>query len=376
VETPHLVWQAPGWPALTYDRSQVASQLSAARHARGMLEARWAMLNPTERQELASEAWTQEALATSAIEGEQLDLMAVRSSVLRRLGVRTTAGPAAPRSVDGLLDVMDDAVTHADSPLTADRLQGWQAALFPTGFSGRHRIRVGAWRDAPMQIVSGPAGRETVHYEAPRADRVPAEMDVFLRWFESETEPDQLLKAAVGHLWFETIHPFDDGNGRIGRALVDLVLAREAGESSRLVCISQRLQQHRGAYYDELEHAQHGGLDVTRWLLWFLAQVRAAWEEAAAVVDAALEKGRFWGAHAESDVNPRQRKAVNVLLEAGPHGFEGGLSTRKYASLTHASKPTAYRDLAELSARGLLKQVGAGRSTRYYVNKEGWYPAP
>ena len=332
------------------------------------------MLGATERQELASEAWTQEAVATSAIEGEQLDLLAVRSSVLRRLGVRAPAGPAVPRSVDGLLDVMDDAVTHAATPMAAERLQGWQAALFPTGFSGMHRIKVGAWRDAPMQIVSGPAGRETVHYEAPPADQVPAEMQAFLRWFESDAEPDHLLKAAVGHLWFETIHPFEDGNGRIGRALVDLVLAREAGESSRLVRISQRLQQHRGAYYDELEFAQHGGLEVTRWVLWFLAQVRAAWEEAATVVDAALEKGRFWNAHAQSNVNPRQRKAVNVLLDAGPNGFEGGLSTRKYASLTTASKPTAYRDLSELAEMGMLRQVGAGRSTRYYINKEGWYP--
>lgn len=334
------------------------------------------MLGAQEHQELVSEAWTQEAVATAAIEGEELDLLAVRSSVMRRLGVTHSPGSPVARNVDGLLDIMDDAVTRAQQPLTAERVQGWQAALFPTGYSGMRRIKVGAWRDEdkPMQVVSGPDGRETVHYEAPPAARVPQEMDTFLRWFESQAEPDLLLKAAVAHLWFESIHPFEDGNGRVGRVLVDVALAREAGQSSRLVRISQRLQQRRNDYYDRLERTQRGELDVTPWVTWFLEQVRVAWQEAADIVDAALEKARFWGSHANKDVSPRQRKAVNVLLDAGPLGFEGGLSTRKYASITSASKPTAFRDLADLTQKGLLKQLGAGRSTRYHVNKDGWYP--
>ena len=334
------------------------------------------MLGVPEHQELVSEAWTQEAVATAAIEGEALDLLAVRSSVMRRLGVTHSPGSPVPRDVDGLLDIMDDAVTRARQPLTAERLQGWQAALFPTGYSGMRRIRVGAWRDddKPMQVVSGPQGRETVHYEAPPAARLKKEMDTFLRWFESQAEPDSLLKAAVAHLWFETIHPFEDGNGRVGRVLVGMVLAREAGPSSRLVRISQRLRQRRNDYYDLLERTQRGELDVTPWVTWFLEQVRVAWQEAADTVDAALEKGRFWGSHADKDVSPRQRKAVNVLLDAGRLGFEGGLSTRKYAGIAGASRPTAFRDLADLAEKGLFKQVGAGRSTRYYICKDGWYP--
>lgn len=374
MESPHYIWQTAGWPALLYDRAAVSVQLGAARRAQGLFDARLQMLEAQEHQELVSEAWTQEAVATAAIEGEELDLLAVRSSVMRRLGVTHSPGSPVPRYVDGLLDIMDDAVTRAQQPVTAARVQGWQAALFPTGYSGMRRIKVGAWRDddKPMQVVSGPEGRETVHYEAPPAARVPQEMDTFLRWFESQAEPDLLLKAAVAHLWFESIHPFEDGNGRVGRVLVDVVLAREAGQSSRLVRISQRLHQRRNDYYDLLERTQRGELDVTPWVAWFLEQVRVAWQEAADIVDAALGKARFWGSHANKDVSPRQRKAVNLLLDAGPLGFEGGLSTRKYASISSASKPTAFRDLADLAEKGLLKQVGAGRSTRYYVNKDRW----
>lgn len=373
MESLQYVWQLRGWPRLSFDKDHLAEELALARRAEGLVEGKLAALGFQERQDLAAEAWAQEALATAAIEGETLDLLAVRSSIAQRLGASAFKGPAAPRHVDGLLSIMDDAVVKAKEPLTHERLQAWQAALFPTGFSNMRPVRTGAYRTEAMQIVSGPMGKETVHYEAPAADEVPAQMQKFLDWFNASDE-DSLVKAALSHVWFETIHPMDDGNGRVGRNIVDLCLARDAGETSRLVRISQRLLDQREAYYNELGRAQHGGLDVTPWMVWFVRQVRIAWGEAGAVVDTSLEKARFWAVHAGAPLNARQRKAVNALLDQGPGGFEGGMSTRKYVSLTSTSRPTASRELIELDALGVLKQSGAGRSTRYYVNLPGWFP--
>jgi Fic family protein len=358
---------------LTFDEARVAQEVALARRAQGLVEGKLAGLGFRERQELAAEAWAQDAVATAAIEGEQLDLLAVRSSVAQRLGGAAFKGSAAPRHVDGLLAIMDDAVVKARDPLTHERIHSWQAALFPTGFSGMRPVKTAAYRTQPMQIVSGPAGRETVHYEAPPPDEVPAQMQQFLDGFNS-SQQDSLVQAALSHLWFETIHPFDDGNGRVGRNIVDLCLARDAGETARLVRISQRLLEEREAYYSELGKAQHEGLDVTRWMAWFVMQVRAAWEAASKVVDTSLEKARFWASHAGLDLNGRQRKVVNALLDLGPGGFEGGMSTRKYVTLNNTSRPTASRELIELDALGVLKQVGGGRSTRYYVNLPGWFP--
>ncbi|MCA0212202.1 MAG: DUF4172 domain-containing protein [Proteobacteria bacterium] len=372
MQSPHLLWQHPGWPGMHYDAARIGEALARAKRAQGVVEGKLSALGFGERQALAAEAWAQEAMATSAIEGEHLDLLAVRSSVARRLGVEIPKGPVAARHVDGLLDIMDDAVRHAGKPLTQERLYGWQAALFPTGYSGMRAILVGRYRTNAMQIVSGPHGHETVHYEAPDAGAVPGEMANFLAWFNAERGEDPLLKAALAHLWFETIHPFDDGNGRVGRNIVDLCLAREAGESSRLVCISQQLLQERDAYYDALGDAQHGNLEITAWLMWFIEQVRLAWERAASVVDASLEKARFWSVHGAVDLTPRQRKAINSLLDHGPGGFEGGLNTRKYVGITGASRATASRELMELAALGLLAQAGAGRAVRYYINLPGW----
>ena len=373
MESLQYIWQLRGWPSLSFDRDHLAEEVALARRAQGVVEGKLAALGFQERQDLAAEAWAQDALATAAIEGETLDLLAVRSSIAQRLGVSAFKGPPAPRHVDGLLSIMDDAVVKADEPLTHQRLQAWQAALFPTGFSGMRPVKTGAWRTEATQIVSGPTAKETVHYEAPAASEVPAQMQKFLDWFNASRE-DTLVKAALSHVWFETIHPMDDGNGRVGRNIVDLCLARDAGETSRLVRISQRLLDQREAYYNELGRAQHGGLDVTPWMVWFLRQVRIAWDEAGAVVDTSLEKARFWAAHAGLPLNARQRKVVNALLDQGPGGFEGGMSTRKYVSLTGTSRPTASRELIELNALGVLKQWGAGRSTRYYINLPGWFP--
>lgn len=370
------IWQQPGWPGLTYDAAQTGAAVNAARRVQGSVEGRLQAIGLHERQQLAAESWTREALATSAIEGERLDLDAVRSSVCRRLGLESARAGRAPRNVEGLLDIMEDAVGNAGAPLTDARLQSWQQALFPTGFSGLGPVLVNAYRShrEPMRIVSGPLGREKVHYEAPPSKAVPAEMKRFLKWFNGGKEPDSLVRAALAHLWFETIHPFEDGNGRVGRAIVDLTLARDSGDASRSIRISQQLQEHRDAYYDQLKRAQRAGLDVTPWVLWFVSQVRAACEKAAGVVDLSLAKARFWTTHSDKDLNARQRKAINSLLDAGPGGFEGGMSTRKYEAMTSTSRATASRELIALASQGLVVVVGAGRSTRYYINVEGWAP--
>ncbi|MDE2594166.1 MAG: Fic family protein [Burkholderiales bacterium] len=370
------VWQQAGWPGLRYDPVRVGESLARARRAQGVVEGKLAVLGFEQRLELAAEAWSQEALATAAIEGERLDLAAVRSSVARRLGVGQQDGPNAPRNVEGLLDSMDDAVVRSGEDLTHERLYAWQAALFPTGYSGMTQIRVGGYREhaEPMQIVSGRVGREQVHYEAPSSDRVSEEMALLLAWFNASVEPDALVRAALAHLWFETIHPFEDGNGRVGRVLVDLVLARDSGEASRLFRTSQRLLDRRTDYYGQLERAQHGGLDVTDWVCWFVEQMQAACDAASQVIDDTLVKARFWLDHHDKVLNERQRKVINLLLNAGPGGFDGGMSTKKYESIAGTSRATASRELLELEMFGMLEQVGAGRSTRYYVKLPGWVP--
>ena len=374
MKSPHLIWKDPDWPNMRYDVALVGAEIALARRAQGVIEGKLAALGFEQRQELAAEAWAQEAVSTAAIEGERLDLQAVRSSVGRRLGVADRGSQNAPRHIDGLLDIMDDAVSNASAPLSHDRLQAWQAALFPTGFSGMTKIRVGAYREhaEPMQIVSGRVGSENVHYEAPPSIRVPAEMERLLAWFNRKVETESLTQAALAHLWFETIHPFEDGNGRVGRVLVDLVLARDTGEASRLIRISQRLLEERGDYYRELERAQHGSVDVTSWVVWFVAQVRVACEQASLVIEVSLVKARFWFDHRDKELAPRQRKVLNALLDAGAGGFESGMSTKKYENLTGASRATSSRDLIELEQMKLLRQAGAGRSTRYYINIEGW----
>lgn len=374
MENRTLIWQDLNWPALRHDAALAGAEIARARRAQGVVEGKLAALGYEQRTTLVAEAWSQEAVATAAIEGERLDLSAVRSSVARRLGVGMANSPNVARHIDGLLDMMDDAVSRTAAPLTHARLQGWQAALFPTGFSGMSKIVVGAYREhaEPMQIVSGRIGGEQVHFDAPPTSRVPAETGKLLDWFNAGTEPDTLVRAALAHLWFETIHPFEDGNGRVGRAIVDLVLARDGGEASRLMRISQRLLEKRDDYYSELERAQHGSLDVTRWVVWFVAQVRFACEHASVAVDESLAKARFWHAHRERELSPRQRKMLNVLLDAGPDGFEGGMSTRKYESLTGASRATSSRDLTGLEDGGTLLRAGDGRSTRYYLAIPGW----
>ena len=371
-----LLWQRPGWPALSFDGASAAAACGSVRFMLGSAEGSLKAIGLATSRQLTADAWADDTLATAAIEGEKLDLDGVRSSVCRRLGIETTNPRVkVPRNVDGLLDVMADAVDNARAPLTDARLKRWQAALFPTGLSGLQPIAVDVYRAKTVRIVSGAVGRERVHYEGPPAETVPAEMARFLSWFETEAELDALVKAALAHLWFETIHPFEDGNGRVGRAVIDLTLARSGTATSRLVRISQQLNEHRGDYYDQLERAQHGPLDVTPWVLWFLAQLEAACAKTIGFIELALAKTRFWTDHADETLNERQKKALRVLLDAGPGGYMGGMSTRKYEALTGTSRATASRELVDLARRGLVTERGAGRSTRYDIAVAGWMPA-
>ncbi len=370
------IWTQPGWPEFRLDLAALSTPLAEARREQGIVLGKAQAIGIEAIQSAISDIWTDEALATASIEGEKLNLDAVRSSVARRLGLATApAGPVA-RNVEGLLDVMADATDRANQALTAERLCAWQAALFPTGRSGLHEIVVGAFRTHrdPMQVVSGGVGRERVHYVAPPSASVAAEMDRFLQWFEKTRSggTDGVVRAAIAHLWFETAHPFEDGNGRVGRAIVDLALAQDSGTPSRLYRLSRQFEIHRGEYYDELEKAQKGDLEITRWVSWFIVQFHQACREAGAVIERSLQKARFWSSHTGIELNARQRKIINTLLDAGPGGFEGGMSTRKYANLAPTSRATASRELIDLKTKGLLISVGAGKATKYFVAVPGW----
>jgi Fic family protein len=310
---------------------------------------------------------TKEGVATSAIEGEKLDPGALRSSIARRLGLPTAGLPPATRHAEGLVDVLLDATRDFDAPLRLERLNAWQASLFPTGRSGLHEIRTGELRgDAPMQIVSGPIGRQRVHYEAPPRNRLTREMKTFLAWFNDPPEElDGLLRAGLAHAWFEAIHPYEDGNGRVGRALLDRALAQDENRSTRLYSMSARLEAKRDDYYEALGRFSTGSLDVTSWLRWFVEQTEAAANASESTFRRVVTKAHYWMRHADVSLNERQRKALNVLLDAGPGGFLGGMTNKKYASLTRTSPATAQRDLADLVAKGCLAATGAGRSVRY-----------
>jgi Fic family protein len=370
--TPKYIWAQPGWPDFTVRAEALAEPLGSARLAQGTVLGLAHALGLESHPEIVHEIWVAEALATAGIEGEKLNLDAVRSSVMRKLGI--AGDGASPRHVDGLVDVMDDATRNFASELTHERLCNWQAALFPSGRSGLGLIETGTYRTHadPMQIVSGRQGREKVHYEAPPSSQVHAEMTRFLAWFNGSAPGgkiaiDGLVRAALAHLWFETIHPFEDGNGRLGRALADMALAQDANAAIRLYSLSRRLHENRAQYYDALNAAQCGTLDATAWVVWFINQFEAACRQSASIVRAAVDKAHFW--RAAPEMNERQQKVVQKLLDAGPEGFEGGMSAAKYVNITGASKPTATRDLADLTERGVLAVVGQGRGTRYTLAK-------
>lgn len=362
------IWQAKEWPNLTFKNDKLLTLLGKVRFAQGELSSRIRNLGFNLGKEARSEVLVTEAVKTSAIEGTQVDAAVVRSSVARHLGFSSEGLPPSDRYIDGMVDVLLDATMHFQNPLTARRLQGWQAALFPTGFSGLHRIRVGKWRGKePMQVLSGPMGQERVHFEAPPHDCVEKEMSQFLSWWsKSRGKMDGLIRAGVAHFYFVTIHPFEDGNGRIARALTDSALAQDEQQEQRFYSLSSQIMAERKAYYDILESSQKGEVDITIWLQWFLECVERAIRSSEKIIARILAKSEFWQRFSEVTMSPRQRKVVNRLLDAGPGGFEGGLTTRKYRGLTKTSRATAFREINDLLEKGILKKnEGLGRNVSY-----------
>ena len=359
------IHELQNWPRFHWNRERLAEPLAAVRHRQGRLIGHMEALGFNLQQEAVLQTLTSDVLKSSEIEGEKLDAVQVRSSIARRLGMDIGALKQADRNVEGVVEMMRDATRHYDQPLTAERLFAWHASLFPTGRSGMTKIRAGAWRDdstGPTQVVSGPIGKEHVHYEAPKAGQLDAEMRTFLEWFETEATIDPVLKAGQAHLWFVTVHPFDDGNGRIARAIADMALARSERSPQRFYSMSAQIRLERNAYYDILEHTQKGTMDITPWMEWFLGCLGRAIDGAQTALGTVLTKARFWESIRGVSLNERQRLVLNKLLD----GFEGKLTTSKYAKLAGVSHDTALRDILHLVERGLLVQnPEGGRSTSY-----------
>ncbi len=359
------IHERAGWPGFRWDHALISTRLIDARHRQGRLMGRMEGLGFQLRAEAVLNTLTEEVLKSSEIEGETLDRDQVRSSIARRLGLDIGGLAPADRNVEGVVEMMLDATQHYAEQLTARRLFDWHAALFPTGRTGMSKIRVGAWRDdakGPMQVVSGPVGKERVHYQAPAAERVRDEMKKFLGWFEKDDSTDLVLKAGVAHLWFVTIHPFDDGNGRIARAITDMILARSERSPQRFYSMSAQIRQERKIYYEILEATQKGDLDITRWLEWFLECLSRAFDWAETILATVLNKARFWERFADVEFNERQRGIVNRLL----NGFEGKLTSSKWAKLAKCSQDTALRDIEDLMRKKVLvKESAGGRSTSY-----------
>ena len=359
------IWQADDWPNWRYDLSALTWLLTEVSRAQGLLLGRLADVGLALRDQASLAALTEDVVKTSEIEGEVLSVESVRSSIARRLGVDIGAVAPVDRHVEGVVEMVLDATSRASAPLTAERLWGWHAALFPTGYSGMNRIAIGQWRDdadGPMQVVSGPVRRRKVRFQAPPAEALPAETAKFLAWANEESGEPALVKAGLAHLWFVTLHPFDDGNGRIARAVGDLFLARADGSPQRFYSLSAQIQRDRKDYYDMLERTQKGTLDVTGWLSWFLGTLARAIASAQTTLDAVLVKARFWQRLAGTPLNERQVKLLNRLLD----GFEGKLTSSKWATIAKCSPDTALRDITQLLELGVLKKSpGGGRSTGY-----------
>lgn len=359
------IHELKGWPKLIWSQERLAKKLADVRHRQGRLLGRMQSLGFPLRAEAVLKTLTADVLKSSEIEGEVLDKEQVRSSIARRLGMDIGALIPSDRNVDGIVEMLLDATQHCNKPLTARRLFGWQASLFPTGWSGLRKIVVGAWRNeksGPMQVVSGHAGRERVHFEAPAAGKLNHEMKAFLDWFNKDDIVDPVLKAGIAHFWFVTIHPFEDGNGRIARAIADMVLARSEKSPQRFYSMSAQIRLERNKYYDCLEETLKGDLDITGQLEWFLECLDRAIGGAETALAAVFKKARFWELHAGASFNDRQRIVINRLL----NGFEGKLTSSKWAHLAKCSPDTALRDIEDMMKRGILvKGAAGGRSTSY-----------
>ena len=363
-----FIHQLERWPNFQWDEKKLYPLLNEVRHQQGKLLGRMERIGFGLQSEATLQTLTLDVLKSGEIEGELLDAEQVRSSIARRLGMDIAGMVTADRHVEGIVEMMVDATQHFEKPLAEERLFGWHAALFPTGRSGMHKIVAGNWRDNPshdpMQVVSGPMGKETVHYEAPAAELLPDEMNRFLHWFNSAKDTDPVLKAAIAHIWFVTIHPFDDGNGRIARAVADMQLARADGTAQRFYSMSAQIRKERNAYYDILEKTQKGNLDITEWLEWFLQCLHRAMNASEEILSAVLKKAAFWKVHEKTIFNKRQVLLLNKLLD----GFDGKLTSSKWSMIAKCSQDTALRDIQDLAEKKvLLKEVGGGRSTSYIL---------
>ncbi len=364
------IHELPDWPHFVFDEALVTDKLPAITRKQGRLLGRMEALGFELQQEAELHTLIEDVLRSSEIEGEILDKEQVRSSIARRLGMDVPGLVKSDHTVEGVVEMMLDATRNFDKPLTEERLFGWHAALFPTGRSGMHKITVGDWRPAeagPMQVVSGPIGREKVHFEAPAADRLPEEMKQFLEWFNAPYKGDLNIKAGIAHLWFVTIHPLEDGNGRTARALADMLLARAEASPHRFYSMSSQIQREHKSYYDILEKTQKGTLDITSWMAWFLDNLERAIEGSEEISAKVLQKARFWSDNANQKFNERQHKMLNRLLD----GFVGKLTSSKWAKICKCSQDTASRDINDLIERGILyKEPGGGRSTSYALITE------
>jgi Fic family protein len=355
------IHQKKDWPIFTWDADIITPLLGEVRHRQGKILGVMQGLGFRLQEETMLKTLTLDVLKSSEIEGEQLNPEQVRSSIARRLGIEIAGAVPAERDVEGVVEMLLDATQQYNEPLSHDRLFGWHAALFPTGRSGMYKIKTAAWRDDAIQVTSGPMGKETVHFEAPSADRVPLEMNAFLDWFNTNQDIDPVLKAAFSHLWFVTIHPFEDGNGRITRAITDMQLARADQSKQRFYSMSAQIQTERAQYYDILESTQKGDLNITDWLKWFLNCLLHSMAQTDETIAQTLKRAQFWETHRTIDFNPRQQKILQLLLD----DFFGKLTVSKYAKITKVSTDTSLRDIQDLIGKDILVQEGSGRSTSY-----------
>lgn len=355
------IHQKNDWTKFTWDAEVITPLLGEVRHRQGKILGVMQGLGFRFQEETVLKTLTLDVVKSSEIEGEQLNPDQVRSSIARRLGIEIAGAVPAERNVEGVVEMLLDATQHYDRPLNDERLFGWHGALFPTGRSGMFKIKTAAWRDDAIQVTSGPMGKETIHFEAPTADRVPSEMTAFLNWFNSNRDMDPVLKAAFAHLWFVTIHPFEDGNGRITRAITDMQLARADQSKQRFYSMSAQIQVERNMYYSILERTQRGDSDITEWLEWFLNCLLRAMVQTNETISLTLQRVQFWETHRTIDFNARQQKILVMLLD----DFLGKLTASKYAKITKVSTDTSLRDIQDLISKGVLEQEGTGRGTSY-----------
>jgi len=361
------IYQNQDWPNFNWNQEKILKKLSEVKLAQGWLLGKMESLGFSLQKEAVLNTLTQDVLKSSEIEGEKLDTEQVRSSIARRLGIDTGGDVHVERNVEGIVEMMLDAINNYSQPLTKDRLLGWHASLFPTGYSGMYKIEVAKFRDdknGPMQVVSGPIGKEKVHYQAPDAVYLDSEITRFLDWFNNENNLDGVIKAAVAHLWFVTLHPFDDGNGRIARTLTDMLLAKAENTNQRFYSMSAQIRKERKLYYDTLEKTQKDSLDITNWILWFLDCLLNAIDSSKDTLEIIFNKAVFWQQYSNKVLNERQNKVINKLLD----GFEGNLTSSKWAKLCKCSQDTANRDISDLIDKNMLIKAGAGRSTHYILN--------